>query len=298
MSENPLRYVSRKSIRQASSLGLLHRLLPATSRLAVTILATAVLLLGLSSGYAATQLTETFTGGFGNWTLQSGLTDNGFNLGWANSANAGGAAGEIGGLVVLYNGGDAFGMPRILDPLGASALNLNSPLSVSGQMYLDGVTSPNMNVHIGYYNTADPGNQNLMLRMVSPTSDRWRFQFRGNGANGSRVTVPDTTWDATPLGFSFTWTPSGLNNGAGTIAGQVTKGATVLTVTSFAAPANTAVFDAFGLWIDSGGSTDITRTQIEWFDNITYTVPEPSAASLCILAGALSLLARRKLRRA
>ena len=301
MSENLLLRVSRKLNRQASSLGLINRLLPAASRFAVPILATTLLLLGLSSGYALSQWTETFTGGFGSWTTQYGLTDNGFNLGWANTANAGGGLGEIGGSIAQYTSTatpSPLGMPRILDPLGGGTLNLNSPLSVSGRMWLqEVVVNPNMNVHMGYYNLADPSNQNLMLRIVAASSTkRWRFQFRGNGSSGSRVTAPDTTWDSTPLGFSFTWAPSGLNDGAGTISGQLTKGADVLTVTSYNVAANTSVFDSFGLWVDSGNGTlaDVERM---WFDDLVYTVPEPSAALLLPLGAGLLLLARRNLRR-
>jgi hypothetical protein len=309
--QETLMNMPNQSTRRASSPATVYHnhLLSTACWVSVPIFAATLLLLGLSSGYALGQRTETFTGGFGSWTTTYGLTDSGFNLGWANTANAGGAPGEIGGLIVQTNSTASppnLGMPHILDTVsfaGGNTLTLNSPLSASGQMYLSDPGTANMNVFIGYFNSADPTAQRLAIRFDSPgthtPSPIWRVRMGGPNATGTRTSVPDGTWNATPLSFDFTWTPSGLNDGSGTLAGELKNGATVFTVTPQSVAANSVVLNSFGMWVDSAGSTVPANVQTEWFDNITYTiVPEPSAALLWPLAGGFLLLARRNLRRA
>ena len=123
-----------------------------------------------------------------------------------------------------------------------------------------------------------------------------------------RASVPDNTWSDTPLDFKFTWTPSGLGNGSGRVSGYVQKvsDGSKVTIPYWDIDPSTWPsygqqwynFDSFGIWADSSSGTDSTRTHIEYFDNVKYTVvPEPSAAWLWPLGGGLLLLTRRMLRR-
>jgi len=245
---------------------------------------------------SANSNTETFDTSLGSWTTTAHLTDYGMNLGWQNSANAGGTAGEVGGLITRYLGGGANDMPRILDTVHfATPLDLTYSITVSGSMYLKDVAA-SQDVNFGYFDSAatDPNAERLVLRIQSPSSagtGLWRFRTAVNGSSGSRVTVANNTWDSAPLTFDLTWTPTGL--GAGTLSGDVWNGATQLVLPSASVGANSAVFDCFGVWVDNASSTDATKTQYEYFDNVTYTiVPEPTAGLLLVMG--MAALAFRK----
>ncbi len=260
----------------------------------------AALLFAATSGRADTAL-STFDTGLGSWNTTALTTAPGFNLGWSSTSFAGGSSGEVGGLISRTNSPTgALGTPRILDTLsfaGGNTLTLNSALSVSGKIYLQDISAAS-DLNFGYFSATDPGNQRAVLRFISPAtagSGIWRFRFGLGSSSGTRVNAPDSTWNATSLDFSLNWTPSGLNDGSGTLSGSVANGSSILTIPSQSLGANTAVFDSFGLWVDSAGVTDLTKTQYTYFDNVQYTVvPEPTTLSLGALA--LAALAFRKQR--
>ncbi len=254
---------------------------------------------------------ETFNTDLAGWTYTNpGGATNGSTLGWNNSANSGGAAGEIGGTLARVNvptSPTALGMPRILDTSTSRllGLTLNTAISVSGKMYLGDPGTADTGIYIGYFNTAAPDVQRLALRIDGPSAHpQWRARFAsgwsGSGTTGTRTAMA-ATFNATALDFSFSFAPSGLNDGAGTLTGSIYNVGTAetFTVTAFSILANANSFDAFGIWGDSSGSSDITRVQTAWFDNLTYTVvPEPAAALLLPFGAGLLLLARNKTRRA
>ena len=288
-------------------------------------------LVGASSGYANFTY-ETFDTGLGTWTTESPYNHiEGFDIGWSSTGNASGVGGEVGGTWARIDKKDgnvtAPRMAHILDTAsfaGGNQVSLNMPLSASGRMILYDSGTADCTVYVGFYNSgilsyippgyptnfSDAGSERLILRITGPASGSlWRFNFGGPNTTQSptRVTVPDSTWSDTPLDFSFTWTPSGLNDGSGTVSGYVQKagGGAKIDVPTWTivagAPQYASLlhnFDSFGIWADSSASTDLTRTHVEWFDNMKYTVvPEPSAALLLPFAAGLFLLARRKFRR-
>jgi hypothetical protein len=258
-------------------------------------LLTGILFAGVLCASAASY-TETFDTSLGSWTTTGNLTVNGMNLGWQNSANAGGTAGEAGGLITRYFGANGpSDMPYMLDTVHftGAPLDLTSTITVSGSMYLNDVTA-SQDLNFGYFNSTDPSNQRLVIRVLSPSSGGtglWRFRTAANGTSGNRVTVANNTWNNAPLTFDLTWTPTG--GGAGTLSGDVWNGANQLILPSAAVGANSAVFDSFGIWVDSASSTG-TTSQNEFFDNITYTViPEP-AAGLLLAMGMAALVFRKR----
>jgi len=266
-------------------------------------LAVAGALLAAPLAQAGVQVVNTFDNGLGTWSTTVLNHDNGYDLDWSNTSHAGGDPGEVGGLVIRFHSDtspSALGMPRILDTINfrGQPVDLNMPLSVSGLLYAQDI-SANTTVHMGYYNVGAPSDQRLILRVVDPSDSGtglWRFRFAAGGS-GSKVTVPDNSWDSTPLRFSFQWTPSGLGDGSGTVSGQVQKvsGGDPLVIPSVSLGANTFAFNAFGLWIDSSGSTKPDRQQIVFFDNVEYTiVPEPSTFLLGAMGTGLLFLLRRR----
>lgn len=261
------------------------------------VVSAAVLLLAANSS-RANQTLNTFDTGLGSWSTTALTSTPGFNLGWSNTGLASGTGGEVGGLISRLNSTTSpsgLGTPRILDTVsfaGGNTLSLNSALSVSGKLYLQDISAAS-DLNFGYFNIADSSNQRAVLRIISPAtagSGIWRFRFGLGGSSGTRVNAPDATWNQASLDFNFLWTPSGLNDGSGTLSGSVANGASILSIPSQALGANTAVFDSFGLWVDSAGTTDSTKTQYTYFDNVQYTVvPEPTALSLFGLFGGLAI---------
>jgi len=246
---------------------------------------------------------ETFNSGLGNFTTTYGLTDNGFNMGWFNTGNASGVPGEIGGLVQRYNwpsSPTAPNMPRILDTQSFATQPLNTlmTISASGKMYLNNPGSAGTDLNLGFWNYSnpDPGAERIVLRIHSPSGGGWRFRPADGVGSGSRVTVVPS--ESIPLDFSFTFTPSGLLNGSGTITGWIYNGSTTTPLVSYNVGANSYSLNSFGIWVDSAGSTDPLQYQNMYFDNLTYTVvPEPSSVLFLSLGAGLLLVARNKFRR-
>jgi hypothetical protein len=282
---------------------LTNRLLPAACRVSAVAVSATLLLAGASSGYANSAY-ETFDSGLGNFTTTYGNNNLGFDLGWWNTGNASGFPGEMGGMFNRTNSGgqsvDSPYMPRILDTASYTSggvLDTTMSISASGKMYLMNPGSANADINLGFFNSsiADPNSQRLVLRINAPSGGDWRFRVAAD-SSGSRITVPGS--EAIPLDFSFTFTPSGLLDGSGSIAGSIFDGTTTYPLPAYAVTANSWTFDSFGVWTDSSGSPDLTQYEYAYFDNLQYTVvPEPSVALLLPFGAGLLVLARNKFRR-
>jgi hypothetical protein len=249
-----------------------------------------VLGLGAETASAQFSRTETFDEGLGAFDTEFGNQSNGFEFGWSESTYAGGEPGELGGLFVRVNEptGD-LSMPRILDTASFVApVDLNQPFSASGWMQLDDESdAAGLDVNLGFFRENNPTNERIVIRILPNGSNVWRFRMAVNGASGTRLDGPPA-FDSVPLAWSFVWTPSGAGNGTGTATGSVTDGTTTLELPSPLVGANAAQIDAFGVWANSASSTDLARTQRMYFDDVTYTVPEPlasfgGAAALAVL---------------
>jgi hypothetical protein len=255
------------------------------------------------STHAQSLAVETFDLDLGGWNTSFGNHAGGFDFDWSDTQNAGASAGELGGLFVRVNEptGD-LSMPRILDTASfAQPLTLNQALSASGMMYLHDVFGDaGLDVHIGYYNESNPVNERLIIRLSPNSFNVWRFRTAANASQGTRVDAGDQ-FDSVPLEFHFDWVPSGLNNGTGTLTGTVSDGVTTLVLDSPLVGSNTATLDSFGVWADTASTTDVNRQQLMYFDDVTYTVPEPSSVVLgvgALLGSALLLRLRAAGRRA
>jgi len=264
-------------------------------RVGATLLVGVVLFLGSAPAGAQGSALETFDTDLGRWGTSFGNEAGGFDFGWSDTANAGGAPGEFGGLFVRVNQptGD-LAMPRVLDTASLSSVGLNDSLSVSGTMWLQHVSdSASSDVHIGYFNSANPTNERLILRILPNGSDIWRFRLAANQGQGVRVDAP-SSFDSVVLDFRFDWVPSGLGDGTGSATGSVSDGVTTLDLPTPFPASNTAAFDSFGVWVNSASSTDVTRQQSMFFDDVEYTVPEPASIALGLgaLLGLAGLCAR------
>jgi len=271
------------------------------SRVSIAMVSASLLLVGAWSA-SANYATETFDSGLGSFTTTYGLTDSGFNLGWFNSANASGVAGEIGGLFQRTNNPvspSPPGMPRILNTVDfALPLNTLMPISASGKMFLQDPGSAGTDINLGFWNYSnpDPGSERLVLRIHSPSGGGWRFRPGDGQGSGSRITVVGS--DSKMLDFSFTFTPDGGGLGAGTMTGFIYDGTTTYPLSPYNVVTNSYSLTSFGIWADSAGSTDPLQFQYAYFDNFQFTVvPEPSAALLLPLGVGVLLLARNKFRR-
>jgi hypothetical protein len=272
----------------------------AGARLRAIAVVAAWVLLAPAVARAQVSVSETFDADLGAWDTLFGAQADGFDIGWSASSLAGGSPGEFGGLFVRVNQptGD-LSMPRALDTASFSTpIDLDQPFHAEGRMYLDDDSDDaGLDVHVGFFRENNPTNERVILRILPNGLDSWRFRMAVNASQGTRIDAP-LEFDATPLVWSFDWTPSGAGDGTGTATGTVSDGVTVLTLPSPLVGANAAMVDSFGVWANSASATDPSRTQRMYFDDVTYTAPEPTAALLaCAALATLSLAGRAAGRR-
>jgi hypothetical protein len=251
----------------------------------------------LDAGAASAQFSrfEPFDTDLGAWDTLFGAQSDGFDIGWSDSSFAGAASGEFGGLFVRVNQptGD-LSMPRALDTASfAAPVDLDEPFHAEGWMFLDDDSDDaGLDVHVGFFRENNPTNERVVIRILPNGGDAWRFRMAVNASQGTRIDAP-LGFDSVPLSWSFDWTPSGAGDGTGVAVGSVSDGVTTLTLPTPFVGANAATIDSFGVWANSASATDPTRTQSMYFDDVTYTVPEPAAA----LTGAIALIALARRRR-
>lgn len=245
-------------------------------------------LLASTTAGAQVSVVESFDADLGAWDTLFGAQSSGFDFGWSDSTFAGGAAGEFGGSFARVNEptGD-LSMPRALDTVSfVTPIDLREPFHAEGWMFLDDDSNDaSLDTHIGFFKENNPTNERIVIRISPNGEDEWRFRMAVNASQGTRLDAP-TSFDSTPLSWSFDWTPSGSLDGSGTAVGTVSDGITTLDLPSPLVFANAASVDSFGVWANSASSTDLARTQRMFFDDVTYTAPEPGAALLALAAAA------------
>jgi hypothetical protein len=253
-------------------------------------------LLATSAARAQVDVSESFDTDLGAFDTVFGTQADGFDVGWSDTAFAGGAPGELGGTFVRLNSqfGD-LSMPRVLDTESfAAPIDLNQPFEASGSMFLDDVSdSAALDVNLGFFRENNPTGERIVIRIQPNGGNEWRFRMGVNTSSGTRLDAP-LAFDSVPLTWSFAWTPSGLGNGTGTAVGAVSDGVTTLELPTPSAFANTAQLDAFGVWANSANTTDPARVQRMFFDDFVYHVPEPGPAGLGAVAVGMALVLRRK----
>lgn len=217
--------------------------------------------------------TNTFDAGLGSFTLLSQNQSGGFNFGWSATANAGGPAGELGGYVVR-----SFDVvPYVGEPL-LRRVSLNEELWFTGTIAFSNLNA-NGDTFLGYFDSSSSTHPRVGLKVREPTSSGglWRFSVEPNG-----VKINSTLANNTPASFELHWTPTGLGDGSGTLTGSV---AGLPFTADYSATPNSSTFDAFGWLAPSQGSTDVTRSYYEYFDNLAYRVPSSQRLNIQSIGG-------------
>ena len=254
-----------------------------------TLVMTRVLSLLALIGTASTMYAETRTQNFDvnppNWT-GSNNTTGGNNFGFTNTSFAGGAAaGEAGGGMnnnatsESYYGDTKFGLP----------LTLNLPFSATTKFDFNNVSTSAKSFQIGYFKSGNADRSFLGLDIqdwIGATT-----KVRGALTLSDGTALLGTTSFNQPINQDYTLTFSydpniGFGRFTGSWAPAVPSGGVggswTIDLTS-AQRSTGATFDGFGLYAPLGftgnGTLDL------FIDDATYTVPEPSAVGLVILAG-------------
>ncbi len=249
----------------------------------------AVLLLAWASTATASTVFEDFNTDPASrgWIGVNGPTAAGNNFGWTGSALGGTFARSS--TVRYYADTDLGG-----------TLTRNDAFTLSGTMTLNNINADG-NIYLGFLDTTDLSSPIpwIGLRIQEPSgaaSNPFRLEVgvtAGNNASGDSGTLGSLPAQGTPISFSIKWTPSGLNDNAGTV--NYTVGPNVGSFNEGGGGV-TDVFNSFGLVVRGAGSDDPARiTGLCTFDDLTYTiVPEPTTLALLGVGGLALLIRRRK----
>ncbi len=192
------------------------------------------------------------------WT-GGNLPDAGNDFGFSNTANAGGPAGEMGGIVSRTNKVSCYGDETI----GGGLLTANQILSAEGTMMFNDLNYDG-SFGFGWYQKAAAGGSSTPTRLgmkFSEESDGLRIYADALGATSSAITKNNGVFS-----WSLSYDPEG---GAG-VDGRLTLvfGGTTRTVDVPVAKKSTG-FDAFGLFTHTMSNRD---DNIEvYFDNLSYS---------------------------
>jgi len=261
-------------------------------------IAVATLLCSVASPCQAHTMTwenNNFDTGPGNWLLvQENAAD---SVGWQNSHNAGGTAGELGGTFTRNTSLAYFGRGLGID------VSLNDELWAKGKFSVTQSPSfslpdifPNNSVYLGYFNTSmSPSldNDYIGWRTREPTNNQdpnGEFRSRARIAVASNITTDQNLVQGVSYAFDIHWIPSGNGDGTGTYTGYVGNVPFSVSYTTAMGPMD---MNAFGLWWAESGNE--TREFNAYFDNLEYLVPvpEPSTPLLVALGGTALWLTRR-----
>jgi hypothetical protein len=262
----------------------------------------------LASVASAALVTETFDSAASatanGWTaLGDGV--NGQVVGWSNTSDAGGTAGE--GRAQLTKGWPARDGYRDLTIGGA--FNINNAFSFSGQLDVFFNNTDVEAVNIGYSSTTTDHVAGIMVSRDNTTGEyRWGVIFSSpigsNGTSGNQVDIfaglgpTRTLTSGVDRTFTFSYDPAG-NGGLGTVTASVSGAGDPVTV-NLSSLQRTELGDtswnAFGINRIPLGLVSSASNQADFrLDNLTYTVvPEPTATAALLLG--TSLLARRRRR--
>jgi hypothetical protein len=269
------------------------------------VLAAGIPTLLLTSVAGAALVTETFdsaaSASANGWTA-TGDGVNGQVVGWSNTSDAGGTAGE--GRAQLTKGWPSRDGYR--DVTLGGAFTVNNAMEFTGKFDLAANSGDAEQIVFGYSSTTrDSAAGILFVRNSTTGAYQWGLLISSpdgsvrttldvfGGFDASRAVTPGV--DRT---ISFAYDPS-ANGGNGSVTGSVSGAGDPLTINLTAnqrAELGDATYDAFGLNRVPLGLFSSTSNQADFrFDNLTYTVvPEPTATAMLLLG--TSLLARRRRR--
>ena len=235
----------------------------------------------LASAQGLVQVSESFDNSSGLLSLSKGVDTDGFDFGFSNTNNAGGAAaGELGGTFsrtddasTHYFADDQIGAISRLD-----ALTVTGNFIITENLNMDGWA------HIGYINreTADAfplseSQNQLGVAIIEPNDDTG---FRIIAVTNSQLGRSRGDVQRAPIGskvsFVMTYEPSGLEDGNGSLNVDFTlEDGTVLN--SFVDEVRNPDpidwdFDAFIIGGVPASSADPDRKAIMYFDDVVYTI--------------------------
>lgn len=258
-----------------------------TTLFAIGVATSAVLGLSVSrlGAYPMVWETNTFDTDLGNWTLQVNNFANGNDVDWRNSNRAGGTAGELGGRFA-----DAAQVAYVARPLDFT-IDITHEMRFRGivtitntEQYVFG-SGQDLNVWIGYFDTANPDANRMGWRSYTPASTgdpNAPLRGRGRVNAGSNTSyIPMNQGQS--YAFEAWWQPS-ATPGIGTFSGFI--GSTTWNMSNYNAGTN-ATYNAFGIFWSESVATPGLNYYI-YYDNLEYLVPivpEPSVGALGLLGG-------------
>ena len=252
-----------------------------------------VLAIGFTSVASAVTVTQNFDTAPANW-IGVNNTSSGNNFGWSNTNNAGGTAGEAGGLFDR-NGLFAY----YADTSLGGDFNGTMDFAFSGRIEIQNINA-NSTVRVGYFDTSAGTNPTFLGISISEPSG-------GSGGTGFRVFAGGRRDVGTEQGggilFNTGSPPPRIVDGREYLF-SVTKTGTALSVvftdTTDSSTSTSSVtlsgtytgMDAFGIMqpVESDAAAQLRV----FIDNLEYTVvPEPASLGLLSLGGLLALRRRR-----
>jgi hypothetical protein len=266
-----------------------------------------LLLLAIPSAARAGTMTQNFNteaSAIADGWIEVDTTADDNNYGFSNTTNAGGPAGEAGGIFSRRNA--YYADTTLADSSNPSGiLDLNRPLRASGKYnILDGGTV-DLEMFIGYFHTADAMNNEtatasknqLGIKVGDVNAGNSRFLPKIGLADGTAVIAAD--WGSFPVNevrtFLIEYDPTGGVNSQGrlTVSATGTGGGSAFVDLTAAHRAIGATFNAYGI-NQRRGSGAVTDTWEYYIDSLAYAVPEPGSAAALLAMVSLGLARRRR----
>jgi len=226
-----------------------------------------VTVMAVSTAAIAVTATETFDTGLGKFDLVVNVPGGDNDFGFSNTSYAGGDAGELGGTIARSD------VARyVADGTLGGTLTTNDEIKMSGQFKLNNINF-NGRFFFGYFNTANIAD----FERPSPGLGLWFYEPGGGSGDSFRLRIcagGEATGTGDPphapqnlvVNFNLTLTPSGNNDGSGSISANINGAEVTVNVR-----ANEDVYNAFGLVVGFVGSSRPDKVTA-YFDNLKYTV--------------------------
>lgn len=200
---------------------------------------------------------ESFTVAQSNHVASPTYPDYRIDFDWANSANAGGPAGELGGNFARIGNTTAY----VAEPL-SRPVSLNDELWFRSSLLLSNGGAWNTDFFFGYFDTNSP-DARVGFKILNP--DPWRFRLFAISQAADKINL---VADCQVGQFEFRWIPSGVGDGSGKAVALVAGN---WYTNSWSTP-GAATFNAFG-WLIPYQPTSEPQAAGGWFDNVEHKVP-------------------------
>jgi len=213
--------------------------------------------------------TNTFDAGLGSFTalknnhVASDIPPYRIDFDWTNSANAGGPAGELGGIFARIGNAEAY----VAEPL-SGPVSLNDELWFRSKLLIHDEGLWNTDFFFGYFNTNSVDSR-VGFKVINPNNGIWRFRLFAINQGPDKIYFID---DGTVGQWEFHWIPSGLGDGSGMATAMVVSNGVTYAFTNTFTSASSATFNAIG-WLIPYQPTSDYQSASAWFDNVEHKVP-------------------------